>query len=146
MATFNLAHRIDVKDKSANIDSLYGPYNSIKEALAAIPINRRVVGRTAGIVTGGIVKEYWWKNGVEDSDFTVKGDSVTFSLLASGNTYTHNLGKYPSVTVMVQVVTEDETTKKTEYKEIETAISYPDENTIKIEYSPSPLNGIVYVV
>lgn len=33
---FNISQPIDVRSKCANIDYLYGPYNSVEEAFAAI--------------------------------------------------------------------------------------------------------------
>lgn len=69
--------------------------------------------------------------------------ALTFNLLASGNTYAHNLNSYPSVTVLVQTTNESGTA---EYEEVAATVVYLDNNTIKIEYSPSPLAGIVYVV
>ena len=72
MGTFNIAQRIDVREKNANIDALYGPYESIEEALIAVPSNRRVIGRTVAIIENGGAVEYWWKAGIADADLVVK--------------------------------------------------------------------------
>lgn len=72
MGTFNVAQRIDVRDKCANIDALYGPYESVEEALAAIPYNRRAVGRTVAIMEDGSAVEFWFKAGIEDEDLVHK--------------------------------------------------------------------------
>ena len=76
MATFDIMNRIRVGTQCANIDSLYGPYESKEEALAAVTARRRVMGRTLGIIENGSVVEYWWKSGVTDLDLVPKTDSV----------------------------------------------------------------------
>lgn len=56
----------------SSIDALYGPYNSINEALLAIPLNRRKKGRTIGIIKDNKVIEYWWESGLTDNDLVKK--------------------------------------------------------------------------
>lgn len=85
MGTFNIAQRIDVREKCANIDALYGPYENIEAALAAIPSNRRVIGRTVAILNNGTAIEYWWKSGIEDSDLVQKVEQMTLSLYIVGD-------------------------------------------------------------
>jgi hypothetical protein len=58
MSNYNLAKRIDVREVCANIDALYGPYNSIEAACIAVPENRRTRGRTVAILESGSVTEY----------------------------------------------------------------------------------------
>lgn len=70
--TFNVAQQIDVREKCANIDVLYGPYESLDAAKIAIPINRRVIGRTCAVMEDGAAVEYWFKGGIEDSDLVPK--------------------------------------------------------------------------
>lgn len=72
MGNFNVAQRIDVRDRCANIDALYGPYPSVEAANAAIPKNRRAIGRTVAIMQDGAAVEFWYKAGVEDSDLVAK--------------------------------------------------------------------------
>lgn len=72
MGNFNVAQRIDVRDKCANIDALYGPFNSKEEALAAVPVNRRAIGRTVAIIEDGAAVEYWFKGGITDEDLVPK--------------------------------------------------------------------------
>lgn len=72
MATFNLANQILIVNPSANVDSTYGPYNTVAEANTAIVSGLRVIGRTVGIITDGSVVEYWWKNGILDTDLIEK--------------------------------------------------------------------------
>lgn len=62
MATFNLSNRVKIVNTSPNVDSDYGPYESISAATTALPLALRIAGKTIGITTGGIITEYWWKN------------------------------------------------------------------------------------
>jgi hypothetical protein len=59
------------------IDDRYGPYNTIAEALAAIPSHRRYIGLTIGIDFEN-VEEYWWKDGLLDGDLVAKFDSIPY--------------------------------------------------------------------
>lgn len=65
MAVASLANRIQVNTNCANNDALYGPYNSIAEAISSIPpalLNGEGArGRTIGVLEGGKVVEYWWQ-------------------------------------------------------------------------------------
>lgn len=56
----------------SSIDYLYGPYSSITEGLKAVPSEYRALGRTIGIITDGVVKEYWFESGIKDSDLIPK--------------------------------------------------------------------------
>lgn len=64
-----------VNGASANVDYLYGPFESIETACSKVPQSIRSAGRTVGILTSSGVVEYWWKNGVTDSDLVVKSQS-----------------------------------------------------------------------
>lgn len=77
---FNISQPIDVRSRCANIDYLYGPYNSMEEACQAIIQSRRTIGRTVGIVDNGSILEYWWKSGTEDEDLVQKVEQLTLSL------------------------------------------------------------------
>jgi hypothetical protein len=72
MSTFNLSKRIRLSNPAANIDSTYGPYNSVSEANTAVNQLLRVIGRTVIINVAGTAVEYWWESGVEDSDLVEK--------------------------------------------------------------------------
>lgn len=54
------------------IDAKYGPYASLAEALADIGTTLRYKGLTVGIETGGQVVEYWFRDGVANSDLVEK--------------------------------------------------------------------------
>jgi hypothetical protein len=57
------------------VDAKFGPYGTTAEALADISSGYRYVGLTIGIrPAGGAVAEYWFKNGILDTDFVLKSD------------------------------------------------------------------------
>lgn len=70
-------------DGSSNVDHDYGYYNTLQEALDAVPLAARKGGRTVGIKdqTTGEIVEYWWKN---DNDLTDNGlvEKITGGSLA----------------------------------------------------------------
>jgi len=84
MSTFNLSKRIKIVVPSSNVDSMYGPYNSVSAANAAIISGVREKGKTVGVLINGGVVEYWWKSGIADSDLVLKtaesGGNSPFSL------------------------------------------------------------------
>jgi hypothetical protein len=59
------------------IDNRYGPYDTIAEALAAIPAHRRYIGLTIGIDPDNI-EEYWWKDGLLDVDLVAKFEAIPY--------------------------------------------------------------------
>lgn len=70
---------VDKKGRpTINIDERKSIYNSISEALKAIPITNRNVGLTIPIYNGIKIVEYWWEKGIKDSDFVKKinGDDI----------------------------------------------------------------------
>lgn len=70
---FQAYNPIKVAKKSSNIDYFYGPYISIEEANEQVPLSYREVGKTVGILTeSGIINEYWYKEGIEDSNLVLK--------------------------------------------------------------------------
>lgn len=79
MAVASLANRIQVNTNCANNDALYGPYNSIAEAISSIPptlLNGEGArGRTIGVLESGKVVEYWWQPEGEGYNFVKKGGS-----------------------------------------------------------------------
>lgn len=64
MSTFNLSNKIKIVNPVANIDSDYGPYNSIEDAETKIPLIIRKGGKTVGILESVNVVEYWLENDV----------------------------------------------------------------------------------
>lgn len=91
---FNISQQIDVRRRCANIDALYGPYNSLSEALTAVPVVRRAVGRTVGIITPAGIVEYWWKVNTDDESLIQKNEQLSLSLQSVGETsFTKNEGE-----------------------------------------------------
>ena len=68
-----------------HIDNKYGPYNDLASALASIPSFKRVRGLTVGVIEGGLLKEYWFKEGVGNSDLIEK-TTVTNNTGGGGGT------------------------------------------------------------
>lgn len=62
-----------------NIDAKYGSYSSTTEALMALAPNARAIGLTVGIKTSIGITEYWFKNGISDSNLVVKGEAPDLS-------------------------------------------------------------------
>lgn len=65
-------------------DARYGPYASISAALTDLTSVYRYKGLTVGIETGGVITEYWFNDGIQDTDFVVK----TAPIVSSFNPFT----------------------------------------------------------
>lgn len=61
-----------VTTPNANIDAKYGPYNSIDDAIEAIPKTLREEGLTFGVNGVNGIEEYWWYDGIEDENIINK--------------------------------------------------------------------------
>lgn len=73
--TLNLTRGLEVKGKYSNIDFLYGPYTTLQAACKRVVEAVRQKGLTVGIIERGSVVEYWWRDGIEDSDLILKNPS-----------------------------------------------------------------------
>ena len=81
MSNFELANRIKMLKKYSNVDALYGPYNSIADALAATQ-DVAQVGLTVGIYTDqshSKIKEVWYQ--VVDGQLTLEDKIEEYKLL-----------------------------------------------------------------
>ena len=73
-------NRIICNEVHANLDEYYGPYNSVEQALQTlgsetingVNYNKRCVGLTIGVLSNGVITEYWFKNGTGDNDLVEK--------------------------------------------------------------------------
>ena len=137
---FELANKVEIVNPYANIDAMYGPYSVLSEALSAIPIELRIIGRTVGIITDTHIDEYWWKNGVEDTDLVLKTtNSSNTSYVhdqaqpASIWTINHPLNKKPSVTIT-----------DTADNEVEGDVQYVGDNIVIIKFN-FPFSGHAYL-
>ena len=88
--TFPLANKVRILNPSANLDARYGPWSSLNTALSATD-GVRELGLTVGVssVATGVV-EYWFKNGIQNSDLVLKtaGGASSEYLPLSGGTLT----------------------------------------------------------
>lgn len=66
------------------MDSRYGPYSSIREAIYALPKPLRCVGLTIGVKSGNSIIEYWFRNGIEDINLVKKADNSYLNYQSSG--------------------------------------------------------------
>jgi hypothetical protein len=94
MAVASLANRIQVNTNCANNDALYGPYNSIAEAISSIPSallnGEGARGRTIGVLEDDKVVEYWWQPEGEGYDFVKKGGGSEIVVDATLNNESSN--------------------------------------------------------
>lgn len=71
------------------LDAKFGPYNSVTDALNDLTSGLRYRGLTVGVFVSGVLKEYWFKDGTENTDFVVKTSDVTWdSLTGKPSTFT----------------------------------------------------------
>lgn len=82
---------VDKKGRpTINLDKRKSIYESVTEALKAIPVTNRNVGLTIPIYNGVKVVEYWWEKGIKDSDFVKKIDSENIPRINSTLTSLQN--------------------------------------------------------
>lgn len=79
MSALTISKTLLVNAAVADNNYLYGPYTSTTAACTAIPSAIRAKGLTVGITTIEGVVEYWFKNGITDSDLVVKSASSSSS-------------------------------------------------------------------
>jgi len=66
----------------ASLDSYYGPYKSLREALETltstkvngVDYNKRSVGLTVGIINKDKITEYWFQGGTDDNNLVMKNN------------------------------------------------------------------------
>lgn len=58
------------------MDERYGPYDSVSAALTALTTSKRCVGLTIGVKSDNSITEYWFKDGILDSNLVEKADST----------------------------------------------------------------------
>ncbi len=70
-------------------DSRYGNFASVSDALSAVGSGIRYQGLTIGIVTNGVVEDYWFRDGIADSDFVIKTPDLSgYEVLTNKSTST----------------------------------------------------------
>jgi hypothetical protein len=63
------------------VDAKYGPYADVATAKSEIGSTLRYKGLTVGILVSGAVVEYWWKDGITDSDLISKGGATAWGTI-----------------------------------------------------------------
>lgn len=58
------------------LDTRFGPYDSINDALSEIPAFQRHQGLVVGILVNGSVTDYWFKDGINNYDLVIKGSDA----------------------------------------------------------------------
>jgi len=79
MSTFNLANLIKIVNPNANVDRDYGVWNTTTDAILNVPEAVRKKGKTVGVLEGSKVVEYWWQEGIADTDLVPKGAETDLS-------------------------------------------------------------------
>lgn len=70
---FELNNRIKMLNPYSNVDVLYGPYDSLEEALSSVPQELRAQGLTIGVINQtGKIEEYWWNSKNTEDDGIAK--------------------------------------------------------------------------
>lgn len=66
--SIGISRELFVTKRTADIDALKGPFNSVEEALQIVRKTYRKQGREVLINVEGEIKVYVWKRGAEDED------------------------------------------------------------------------------
>ena len=74
--TFPLTKKIGIVNPISNLDARYGPWPTFNDALTSFDPSIREIGLTVAVTGVGGVREYWYKNGVGDSDLVLKLDDT----------------------------------------------------------------------
>jgi hypothetical protein len=97
---------------SKPVDAKYGPFNSVAEAETEITSVLRYQGLTVGIIVGGSIVDYWWKDGIANGQLIEKttgasGDFVESqdidNIVQLDNATYNGLSSYDSRTLYVIV-------------------------------------------
>lgn len=88
---FQLNKPVQLIQPYSNVDMLYGPYNSVQEALEAVPYEIRKQGLTVGVINEkGVVEEYWWNtSNVADEGLFKKNEQLALSIYRIGDYTIH---------------------------------------------------------
>lgn len=86
------------------MDKRYGPYDSVSAALTALTTSKRCVGLTIGVKSGNSITEYWFKDGVSDSNLVEKADSTYQNYKSNSGDKTKN-DFYSTLTKIVDTST-----------------------------------------
>ena len=77
--TFPLVNRVGLTNPYAAVDARYGPWSTRDDALTSFNAGLRSQGLTLGIIESGKVVEYWYRDGVLDSNLVLKTPDINIS-------------------------------------------------------------------
>ena len=77
--TFPLVNRVGVTNPYAAVDARYGPWSTRNDALTSFNVGLRSQGLTLGIIESGKVVEYWYRDGVLDSNLVLKTPDINIA-------------------------------------------------------------------
>lgn len=117
--SLELPYNIKNINASANIDDLYGPYNSLDDALDAIPEGLRMKGKTFGVKTAKGIVEYWFRNGTQNADAVVKIKDI--ALKVNNAEITSSDGVF-NITINSEKLPHDDTTSNLGTTNVKSAI------------------------
>jgi len=89
--TFPLTKRIGIVNPVANLDARYGPWPTFNDALTGFSPLLRQPGLTVAVSAVGTVTEYWYKNGILNTDLILKqtgggtGTDTTLTTFVTSN-------------------------------------------------------------
>lgn len=61
-------------NKPAHLDARVGPWESVNDATANVPFDKREIGLTIIVDDGSGAVEYWWQEGLSNGDLVVKSN------------------------------------------------------------------------
>ena len=130
-------------------DSRYGNFASVPEALASVGSGIRYQGLTLGILSGGSVEDYWFKDGIADVNLVIKTPDLsgyevltnksTSTSLGTSNTLYPSQGAVKSYVDSGLALKENLSNKSTSTSLGTSNTLYPSQNAVKT-YVDSGLN------
>ena len=106
MNPLTISKTLLINGAAADLNYLYGPYDSVSAATTTVTSGVRAKGLTVGINTVDGIVEYWFKNGITDVDLVAKNTSssgtssniiVTSSAVTETTTYLNSTYSTASV-------------------------------------------------
>ena len=70
-----------VVGSNTSVDAKFGPYADLETAKTEVGSTLRYKGLTVGILFSGSVAEYWWKDGITDSDLIAKSSTTSWGTI-----------------------------------------------------------------
>ena len=77
--TFPLVNRVGLTNPYAAVDARYGPWSTRNDALTSFNAGLRSQGLTLGIIESEKVVEYWYRDGVLDTNLILKSPDINIA-------------------------------------------------------------------